>query len=91
MLIASHIKPWSVSKPKEKLNTDNGFLLCPNHDKLFDKGYISFDDDGSILISNKIDDENKKLLNISQETNITLNEDNKKYLKYHRDIIYDKD
>lgn len=91
LLIASHIKPWSACEPKEKLDTDNGFLLCPNHDKLFDKGYISFDDDWSILISNKIDDENKTLLNISQEIKITLNEDNKKYLKYHRDIIYDKD
>lgn len=89
-LIASHIKPWSVSEPEEKLETDNGFLLCPNHDKLFDKGYISFDDDGSILISNKIDDENKRLLNISQEMKITLNENNKKYLKYHRHNIFDK-
>lgn len=90
LLIASHIKPWSVSEPEEKLNTDNGFLLCPNHDKLFDKGYISFNDDGSILISNKIDNENKRLLNISQEIKITLNENNKKYLKYHRHNIFDK-
>lgn len=89
-LIASHIKPWSVSEPEEKLETDNGFLLCPNHDKLFDKGYISFNDDGSILISDKIDDENKRLLNISQEIKITLTENNKKYLKYHRHNIFDK-
>lgn len=90
LLIASHIKPWSVSEPEEKLEADNGFLFCPNHDKLFDKGYISFNDDGSILISNKIDDENKRLLNISQEIKITLNENNKKYLQYHRDNIFDK-
>ncbi|MCH5267338.1 MAG: HNH endonuclease, partial [Lachnospiraceae bacterium] len=42
LLIASHIKPWAKSEAKEKLDDDNGFLMCPNHDKLFDKGYITF-------------------------------------------------
>jgi predicted restriction endonuclease len=48
LLIASHIKPWAESEAKEKLDVDNGFLMCPNHDKIFDKGYITFDDDGKI-------------------------------------------
>ena len=51
LLIASHIKPWAVSEPEEKLSLDNGLLLCPNHDKVFDQGFISFDDKGEILIS----------------------------------------
>ena len=54
LLIASHIKPWAVSTAEEKLDADNGFLLCPNHDALFDGGYISFEDDGSILISKRL-------------------------------------
>ena len=41
LLIASHIKPWAVSEPGEKLDPQNGFLLCPNHDALFDGGYIT--------------------------------------------------
>lgn len=65
MLKANHIKPWSVILLEEKLGTDNGPLLCPNHVELFNKGYISFVDDGSILIPNKIDDEKKRLINIS--------------------------
>lgn len=40
--IASHIKPWSVSTPKERLDVDNGLLLCPNHDYLFDGGFHYF-------------------------------------------------
>lgn len=43
-LIDSHIKPWSQSNNQEWLDVNNGLLLCPNHDALFDKGiiYISF-------------------------------------------------
>lgn len=48
-LIASHIKPWAESERKEKLDVNNGFLMCPNHDRIFDKGYITFDDDGKII------------------------------------------
>jgi predicted restriction endonuclease len=51
LLFASHIKPWEKSTSEEKTNLNNGLLLCPNHDKLFDKGFISFDSNGSILIS----------------------------------------
>lgn len=52
LLVASHIKPWAKSKPEEKLDVNNGFLMCPNHDRLFDKGWISFDDEGNIVIAN---------------------------------------
>jgi predicted restriction endonuclease len=41
-LIASHVKPWSESNHQERLDVNNGLLHCPNHDDLFDKGYISF-------------------------------------------------
>ena len=88
LLIASHIKPWSDSKPEEKLDTDNGFLLCPDHDKLFDKGYISFYDNGSMLISKVLKDQDKKLLNISDDIKIEITNNNKKYLKYHREHIF---
>lgn len=40
LLIASHIKPWRESSAEEKIDMDNGFLLCPNHDFLFDKKLI---------------------------------------------------
>ncbi|WP_114149300.1 HNH endonuclease signature motif containing protein [Paenibacillus sp. EZ-K15] len=45
-LRASHPKHWRVSNNKERLDQYNGFLLCPAHDFLFDKGLISFCDDG---------------------------------------------
>lgn len=91
LLIASHIKPWAESKPKEKTDINNGFLLCPNHDKLFDKGYITFDDDGKIIISHRLTENDKKLFNINSGMYIELTDDNKKYLKFHRENIFKKE
>jgi len=48
-LIASHMKPWCLSDNTEKLDGNNGLLLAPHVDCLFDKGWISFSDDGAIL------------------------------------------
>jgi len=49
-LTASHIKPWCKSSNEEKIDGNNGLLLSPHVDKLFDRGYISFSDNGDILI-----------------------------------------
>ena len=54
LLIASHIKPWSKSSDFEKLDGCNGLLLSPHVDRLFDRGLISFDDDGTVLRSNLV-------------------------------------
>lgn len=88
ILIASHIKPWKDSKPDEKLDVDNGLLLCANHDKLFDSGLITFDNDGRIIISDHISILDRILLNISENMKIKLTEKNKEYLKFHRNTIF---
>ena len=86
LLIASHIKPWSPSSNSEKLDPYNGFLLLPNYDKLFDKGLISFDDAGNILISEHIKEHKK--LGVSIDLKIKLKEQNKAYLEYHRENVF---
>ena len=88
LLVASHIKPWSASETEEKLDVDNGFILCPNHDKLFDRGLISFDDEGRILISEELSDINQIFTNITSDMKIVLTDGQRKYLKYHRDNIF---
>jgi len=50
-LRASHIKPWKDSSDLEKLDGNNGLLLAPHVDHLFDRGFISFSDCGDILVS----------------------------------------
>lgn len=87
MLIASHIKPWSESSEQEKYDIYNGLLLTPNYDKLFDRHYISFDDEGNIMVSDKITDDNLEKLGISKTAKLNkdkLSIEHIKYLKYHR-------
>lgn len=88
LLVASHIKPWSVSKKTEKLDSNNGFLMCPNHDKLFDQGWITFDDSGKICISKKIGSDNRNRLLVQEDMKLKLTNGNKKYLEYHRKYIF---
>ena len=76
------------SDENERLEVDNGFLLCRNHDKAFDKGYITFDDDGIIMISKELDEKDRIFLNIRQDMHIELTSGNKKYLNYHRGNLF---
>ena len=88
-LCASHIKPWKDSSPVEKLDIDNGLLLCANHDRLFDRGLITFDGKGKIMISNKLSSTDHKLLNIDSNLIIQLLGNTGKYMKYHRDNVFE--
>lgn len=88
LLTASHIKPWSESEPSEKLDVDNGFLFCPNHDKLFDKGFISFTDEGKIMISSQLRDRDRTFTNINPEIRIDLTPENREYLAFHRENVF---
>ncbi|MBD7908906.1 HNH endonuclease [Sporosarcina sp. Sa3CUA8] len=83
LLIASHIKPWSDSTNEERLDVDNGLLLCPNHDALFDKKLISFDNQGSIMISQTVDETAKIFLNVNEDMSINLSEKQLRYMGFH--------
>ena len=88
-LIASHIKPWRKSSNFEKTDPYNGLLLKPNIDKLFDSGYISFDEEGKIIISSLLTDIDITNMGISRNMRlIKIYDENKKYLEYHRDNIF---
>jgi len=51
-LRASHIQPWSQSNNQDRLDGNNGLMLAPHIDHLFDRAHISFNDDGTLLVSN---------------------------------------
>lgn len=56
LLIASHIKPWrACATAAERLDGANGLMLTPDVDLLFDRGLISFADDGEVLVSPRLD------------------------------------
>lgn len=89
LLRASHIKPWKRGDASERLNTFNGLLLSPTLDACFDAGYISFDDDGNILISRSLSNEDCKILGISADMSLRRIEPaHREFLKYHRENIF---
>lgn len=90
ILRASHIKPWSSSNNKEKLDVYNGLLLIPNLDLLFDKGFISFKENGEIIISKKIKKGNMGILGVNANMKIAASSRHVRYLKWHRENIFRK-
>jgi 5-methylcytosine-specific restriction protein A len=89
LLRASHIKPWNEASDKERLDKYNGLLLIPNLDAAFDAGFISFDDDGRIMISNVLSNDDRDRLGINPQLCLSkVFEQHKKYLTYHRKYIF---
>ena len=91
LLIASHIKPWSKCNNEERLDPSNGLMLAPNIDALFDSGLITFDTNGTIKISPKIDLENQKRLGISPDLKLKIEPKSEKYFEYHRNHVFQKE
>ena len=97
LLVASHIIPWSDNE-KERLNPQNGICLSSLIDKAFDKGLITFLDDGSVLFSNRLksnvgkDYFSKYFEPIKNEKLIEPKKylPNPSFLEYHRDTIFNK-
>lgn len=86
ILVASHIKPWSICNEKEKLDENNGILLSPSLDALFDKHLISFKDSGVIIINPNISDEEALKLGVHRQMKLrTVFDGMLNYLKEHRE------
>jgi len=91
LLVAAHIKPFSVCDEQESSDIFNALLLTDTEHSLFDLGLIAFEDDGLLLISDKLTEEQIKLLGLEREFKLEgLDSDHVKYLSYHRTNIFNK-
>lgn len=89
LLIASHIKPWAICDTQEKYDPNNGLMLSPLYDKLFDKGYISFEDNGELKISNWLSVANRNRIDFRFDVDdLHLTDERRKYLDYHRKNVF---
>jgi len=90
ILVASHIKPWSISTDEERIDKYNGLLLTPTYDKLFDQGFITFSNDGCVLVSPYISPLNLKRLGLinGKKYELPSNAKRSAYLDYHRKEIF---
>jgi predicted restriction endonuclease len=89
-LVASHCKPWRDSTNEERLNGENGLLLTPSIDHLFDRGFIGFEDSGKLIISpvahhpslQRMGIDTMKVVNVGDFTN-----GQKQFLEFHRSAV----
>jgi putative restriction endonuclease len=89
-LVASHCKPWRDSSNEERLDGENGLLLTPSIDHLFDRGFIGFEDSGRLIISpvahlpslERMGVETQSVVNVGGFT-----EGQRTYLDFHRNAV----
>jgi putative restriction endonuclease len=91
LLIASHIKPWrSCSDSIERLDGANGLLLTPHVDRLFDRGFISFKDNGEVIVSPQLNRSDLTRLGLGdacERPGTSFHPRQAPYLAFHRDNV----
>jgi len=89
-LRASHIKPWRDSTDEEKLDGFNGLLLSPHFDHLFDLGYLSFDDDGTLKVSRYLNPAVLRAWYLDRARRVgPFRPEQRRYLEYHRANVFE--
>ena len=90
-LIASHCKPWRDSNNQERLDGENGLLLTPSIDHLFDRGFIGFENNGRLIISPVAHRPSLQLMGIdtAQTVNVgNFSSGQQKFLEFHRKSVF---
>jgi HNH endonuclease len=85
ILRASHIKPWETSNDSERLDSENGLLLSAHIDALFDKGLVSFANDGKMLLSDQISIKDRMYFRLPKSLRLKPSKRRIKFLEYHRE------
>ena len=88
LLRASHIKPWRDCSNTERLDGYNGLLLAPQVDLAFDRGLISFDSQGHILLSRSLPVSEAKKLGLKIHLHVSFSPKHHKYLEHHRKHVF---
>lgn len=89
-LVASHCKPWRDSSNEERLDGENGLLLTPSIDHLFDRGFIGFEDSGRLIISPVAHLPSLQRMGVDTRQPINVGgftEGQRKFLDFHRDKV----
>lgn len=88
LLQASYAKPWKDCTTNERIDANNGILLCRNHDALYHNGFIAFDGQGKIHISSIIPEEDYEKYRLQRDMRVNRTEKNKPYLKWHKKHMF---
>jgi putative restriction endonuclease len=87
-LVASHCKPWRDATNEERLDGENGLLLTPSIDHLFDRGFIGFEDSGRLIISPVAHRPSLQRMGIAEPINVgQFTSGQRKFLDFHRQSV----
>jgi len=90
-LRATHIKPWKDASDEERLDGANGLLLSPHMVHLFDRGHISFADDGTLLISRHLNPYVRTAWSLDRPVPPrAFRAAQRAFLEYHRTHIFER-
>ncbi|MBZ4418133.1 HNH endonuclease [Myxococcus sp. RHSTA-1-4] len=86
LLRASHIKPWAKCETaQERLNVFNGLLLAVHLDAAFDRGFITFDDAGRLVVSSRLSPEDAQRLGLKPGLSLArIDSSHREALAWHR-------
>lgn len=85
VLVASHAVAWSQCSNVERLDPYNGLLLAASVDRLFDAHLISFADDGTIVVSEMLNDGQLAAVGLSRGSKLKrVEKAHLPYLQKHR-------
>lgn len=91
LLRASHIIPWSeCPDDAERLNVHNGLLLSALWDAAFDKGLVTFDDNGRPEFSSALTEVARSHLLAAGANLIPLTDNHRERLSWHRENLFNK-
>ncbi len=90
VLRASHAKPWAdCASDEERLDVFNGFLLAAHLDALFDRGLITFDADGAMVIAARLSADHRASLHVSEGLRLRwLAPEHLPFLQWHRERVF---
>lgn len=89
-LRASHCKPWRDATNEERLDGENGLLLTPSIDHLFDRGFIAFEDSGEVIVSPVAHRQSLVQMGIDPKSPPsvgTFSAGQRRYLEFHRENV----
>lgn len=89
LLVASHIKPFASCTQTQKYDVANGLLLSPLYDKLFDRGFISFDQQGNLKKTIWLSSSEWEKINLDYNpVDLRLTDERKAYLQFHETHVF---
>lgn len=89
LLVASHILPFASCDKSQKYDPKNGLLLSPLYDRLFDRGFITFNQSGQLKKTIWLSADEWKNIPLNYlPQDLRLTQERKDYLQFHEQHVF---